>query len=65
MLEIRLATINDMPKIINLHIRSWRENYTKNISKEFLLSSKVEENRKIVWSDRFNSDNQKQYSLRS
>ena len=61
MIEVRPAEKSDMPKILDLHVRSWRENYTKNISKEFLESSKVEENRKAVWSTRFNANNPNQY----
>jgi ribosomal protein S18 acetylase RimI-like enzyme len=60
MVEVRLATMKDMEKIVDLHVRSWRENYRKNISSQFLNSIKVEENRRTVWSNRFNTINKNQ-----
>jgi ribosomal protein S18 acetylase RimI-like enzyme len=56
----RIATKNDLQKIVNLHIRSWRENYQKSLSSTFLSSDMVNENRLATWTDRLSTENDKQ-----
>jgi len=63
MIIVRLATRNDIPKIVDLHVRSWHENYTKSLSAEFLNSNEVERNRNETWNTRFNGLNNKQYVI--
>lgn len=59
---IRPATLADRDDIVNLHVRSWRENYANSLSEEF-LSGDIEGNRREVWQSRLSEPNEKQYVL--
>lgn len=58
---VRIARREDIPKIVSLHVRSWRENYSENISAKFLQSYEFELNRKEIWTARLSQENSKQY----
>lgn len=61
-LIIRAATKADVPKIVDLHVRSWGENYTQSLSAEFLESKEGNQNRLNTWSRRLSGEeNPNQY----
>lgn len=57
---IRPATLSDRENIVNLHVRSWRENYSNSLSEEFLHGD-IDGNRRHVWHSRLSEPNEKQY----
>ena len=58
---IRAANVADMANIVSLHVRSWRQNYTKSLSKEFLASDEVEKSREKTWEKRLHVENPNQF----
>lgn len=58
----RLATIEDVPVIAELHAASWRQSYHGALSDEYLAGDVVAD-RRLVWSKRLQGDNDRQHVI--
>lgn len=61
MIITKTASLADLNKIVGLHVRSWRENYTHSLSVEFLLSNEVELDCSATWNKRLNQPSDDQF----
>ena len=60
--HVHTATKKDIAEIVDLHVRSWRENYRAHVSAAFLDNDDgVKSNRTEVWNKRLGEPNENQY----